>query len=605
MILGYVSKRSKWFLVGLLPVVVVLQGISELFLFFRLKVMCVFLPFSLLFFSGCGVLGRSITTADGGLPKDEFVRYVCSYCPTIKKCLYAKKIGTVNIGTPEDLDNYLDNYKNGTDYSSECVEDFSQNLCNALVKNYRNDYIVIVSIYYLPEMLDSPMALSSNKKFIVDEYLYRYFNPKSPDKNSNFLKICNVLADSVYALAVYYNYNDKYEKTIELIDFVLKERGEDIDELYKAKLNTILAQAHNRNKITGFSYESIHGTIQKSKILKEKKFIDELILGNLRLSETIESEINKVEAYYDLAIKLKREGDLKGAIEYFTKIIELNPNRENKYKMHSALNVNDSLKESVQKYNAVVLSYQRCISPHNYAAIYHKRGEIRLLLNDTRGAIKDYDKAIELNSYSSNVFISRGDAYFQTGELSNALKDYDKAIELTPASYNGYFKRARCHKGMGELSRAIDDYNNALEIHPENADAYNNRGNAYLDIGMLDKSFADLNMAVSLDPDLSYAYNNLAFLYASTSNGDHYMQFSQALGYATKAADLNCEWYILDTLAAVYARGGEYEKAVETEMKAHDLLKSKGGDYDDSIIRELIDVYRQKKNYIQWKEEHD
>jgi antitoxin component YwqK of YwqJK toxin-antitoxin module len=67
-----------------------------------------------------------------------------------------------------------------------------------------------------------------------------------------------------------------------------------------------------------------------------------------------------------------------------------------------------------------------------------------------QGAIKSYDKAIELNQYYSDAYFHRGTAYLYDFKFDEAIKDYDKAIELEPlymeALSNRAFARLRKHE---------------------------------------------------------------------------------------------------------------------------------------------------------------
>ena len=55
-----------------------------------------------------------------------------------------------------------------------------------------------------------------------------------------------------------------------------------------------------------------------------------------------------------------------------------------------------------------------------------------------KGAIQDYDKAIELNPNSAYAYNNRGYAKFQLQEDYQAIEDYDKAIELDPNYAQAY-----------------------------------------------------------------------------------------------------------------------------------------------------------------------
>ncbi|HEY3403641.1 MAG TPA: tetratricopeptide repeat protein [Ohtaekwangia sp.] len=59
-----------------------------------------------------------------------------------------------------------------------------------------------------------------------------------------------------------------------------------------------------------------------------------------------------------------------------------------------------------------------------------------------QGAIKSYDKALELNPNYSDAYFHRGTAYLNDFKFDEAVKDFDKAIELEPLYMEAISNRA-------------------------------------------------------------------------------------------------------------------------------------------------------------------
>ena len=73
-------------------------------------------------------------------------------------------------------------------------------------------------------------------------------------------------------------------------------------------------------------------------------------------------------------------------------------------------------------------------------------------------AIQDYDKAIALES---NVFAYhqwRGDCYYRLGQWSKALADFELIVKLDPRDAWGEFDRALARRATGNLDGAIEDF---------------------------------------------------------------------------------------------------------------------------------------------------
>jgi hypothetical protein len=100
--------------------------------------------------------------------------------------------------------------------------------------------------------------------------------------------------------------------------------------------------------------------------------------------------------------------------------------------------------------------------------------------------------------------------------------------------------------------------------------------------GYHEKAKSYLVRASEQEPDSVEALNSLAWVCA-TSSLAHLRDGKKAVEYATRAVSLagikpdeSC-LQNLDTLAAAYARNGQFDKAAETQQEAPDPLKTTPG----------------------------
>jgi tetratricopeptide (TPR) repeat protein len=63
---------------------------------------------------------------------------------------------------------------------------------------------------------------------------------------------------------------------------------------------------------------------------------------------------------------------------------------------------------------------------------YYSRGNCKKLLNDYRGAIDDFTKAIKYNPNFAEAYFRRADIKIILNDSKGAALDYVKAIELNP-----------------------------------------------------------------------------------------------------------------------------------------------------------------------------
>lgn len=126
---------------------------------------------------------------------------------------------------------------------------------------------------------------------------------------------------------------------------------------------------------------------------------------------------------------------------------------------------------------------------------YFMRANGKVILNDYKGAISDYDKALEFDPLNAEAYFFRANAKRTIDDFSGAIDDFNKLILIEPKNSDAYFFRGLCKRALKDFNGAVEDYDKAIEIEPKNANAYYERGlikiNAkYNEAGCLDLSIA-------------------------------------------------------------------------------------------------------------------
>ena len=116
--------------------------------------------------------------------------------------------------------------------------------------------------------------------------------------------------------------------------------------------------------------------------------------------------------------------------------------------------------------------------------------------DDFDSAIKDYDKAIDLNPDLAEAYKNRGNAYGAKGDHDRAIQDYDKAIVLKPDYATTYYNRGVAYGAKGDHDHAIQDYDKAIGLKSDYAEAYNNRGVVYAEKGDFARAIQDYDKAI-------------------------------------------------------------------------------------------------------------
>ena len=133
---------------------------------------------------------------------------------------------------------------------------------------------------------------------------------------------------------------------------------------------------------------------------------------------------------------------------------------------------------------------------------YQKRGLSKFEKNQYKEAIKDFNKAIKLNTKDFYSWKFRGISKYFLDQNEEAIKDLDKAIKLNPKDADIYLERGKAHELNGNLEEAMNDYNYAIQLNPSHIIAYYERSWLKMDtrIKDFDGAITDMRQIVILDP---------------------------------------------------------------------------------------------------------
>jgi len=195
-------------------------------------------------------------------------------------------------------------------------------------------------------------------------------------------------------------------------------------------------------------------------------------------------------------------------IEYYTKVIELNPQHAASY-----INRGDAY-QALGRENEAFQDFSKAIQLNpEFAPAYINHGNIYQNREKHEEAIQDFSRAIELEPKYTLAYNNRGTSYKNLGRYEEALQDFNKAIQLEPKFVSAYFSRGDVYRKMEKDKEAIEDYTIAIKLDPNNAIAYNNRGLSYNNLQEYQKAIQDYKKAIEITPTYAAAYYNLGVVY--------------------------------------------------------------------------------------------
>ena len=169
-----------------------------------------------------------------------------------------------------------------------------------------------------------------------------------------------------------------------------------------------------------------------------------------KLTKAIELDPHDSDNYYFRGRVKEELKDYKGAIEDYTKAIELIPNSFDpnysdffytrglaKEKLGYIISKDEkgfsiSEKTSIIQYIGAIIDFTKAIELNpNEASYYAQRGNASNYIEDYKGGIVNLNKAIELDPNNGDYYGWRGRSNYGLGDLVNACKDWEKSLELT------------------------------------------------------------------------------------------------------------------------------------------------------------------------------
>ena len=137
--------------------------------------------------------------------------------------------------------------------------------------------------------------------------------------------------------------------------------------------------------------------------------------------------------------------------------------------------------------------------------VYATRSLVYLQQERYEDAEDDLTYAIHLNP-KSGYYINRALTRYYRQDLRGAMGDYDLAIELDPNNVLGRYNRGLLRAQVGDDNRAIEDFNVVIEHEPDNTMAIFNRALLLMQTGDLSGAETDLDRVLEEYPRFLYGY---------------------------------------------------------------------------------------------------
>ena len=201
----------------------------------------------------------------------------------------------------------------------------------------------------------------------------------------------------------------------------------------------------------------------------------------------------------------------------------------------------------------------------NDPTLYAARARVFQAMDSSRRAIRDWERALELDSLNPELHLELGNLYYTTTLIDRASKEFERAIELAPEDPQPKLRMAEIELVRREHPTAMKLVNEALRIDPNVAHAYYLKGWIHKELGDTALAISSLRTAIEQDPEFYEAFIQLGILHAAKRDHLAKEYYSSALLLKPRNVEV---WY---NLGMYYQESGQDSLALETYARMAEI----------------------------------
>jgi tetratricopeptide (TPR) repeat protein len=203
----------------------------------------------------------------------------------------------------------------------------------------------------------------------------------------------------------------------------------------------------------------------------------------------------RVQRLLQEAQKATQEGRKKEAVAKYTEAIEADARAAEAYIGRGKLYL------KMQKYDAAHEDFSEALNlDRTNAEVLQLRGWVSRLQKDFHSALRDLQKAREMNSQAHEVADRIGCIYADDlNDQEKAMVYLNEAVTINPGYARAYFNRAFVHSALKKTEKAMSDFDTAVSLDPHNATFREYRADYAAYLERYDVAFKDGERASQLE----------------------------------------------------------------------------------------------------------
>ena len=226
-------------------------------------------------------------------------------------------------------------------------------------------------------------------------------------------------------------------------------------------------------------------------------------------------------------------------------------------------------------------------NPKN-ADLYFQRAKVFHTIGNTKEALFNVRKAIELDGKKIDYYLLEADVFFARGETSMSFDALNQAIKTDRKSLDAHLKMAEISIDLQDYNRAMESIKNIIDLDKVNAQAYFMRGWVFKETGDTLRAVEDYKKAIEYKSDYEDAFEELGNLYAI--KGD-----ALAVDYYKSTININPK-----NINAMYNLGLFYQEhgATQQALDMYQRVLKINPSYTNAIYAVGYINYEEKQDYL-------
>ncbi len=263
-----------------------------------------------------------------------------------------------------------------------------------------------------------------------------------------------------------------------------------------------------------------------------------------------------------------RLGRFADAEADFDRVIELSPDGADAYFFRALT------REAQKRYPDAVADLNRALElGFTPTSVYLVRSRVYARMDDGAAANRDRAEGLKIEPTDERGWLARAQAKL-IDDTTGALSDYDKALEFNPRSVTALQGRGHLLSRAGKSREAVEALSRIIEINSESPDAWSGRGVLNARLNDRDAALRDAREALRLTEGPKTKYQ-VAGIYAMTSQAhpdDRHEAF--AMLDAALRAGFGFEYLEQDRELDPIRKDPEFKKTVDAARAYRTSLKS-------------------------------